>query len=64
MKSMGIKVYTADVWNINDIIIIIVTIAYATLRLCTEKLRVNFLPINDFEFIDAHLETEVVIDML
>ena len=61
---MGIKEYTTDVWNINDIFIVIMTVAYSTIRLSNDKFRVNFLPINDFEFIDGHLETEVVIEML
>jgi len=64
MKSMGMKSYTSDGWNINDIIIVIMTMLYSTLRLCTEKFRINFIPIRDFEFIDGHLETEIVIEML
>ena len=61
---MGMKSYTSDGWNINDIIIVIMTMLYSTLRLCTETFRVNFIPITNFEFIDGHLETEIVIEML
>ena len=64
MKSSGLSNYFGDGWNINDMIIITLTYVYGTLRLFTERFRVNFLPIVDFEFIDGHLETEIALDML
>jgi len=61
---MGIKDYITDLWNINDIMSIIITLIYVTLRLRTDTLRVNFIPIQRFEFVDWHLETEIALDML
>jgi len=64
MKAMGFGEYFTDCWNVNDFIIIILAIVYAILRLSNETFRKNFIPIDDFEFIDGHLETEIVIEML
>jgi hypothetical protein len=56
--------YFSNAFNVNDFIMIIIFWIYAGMRLFTEKYQSNFLLVNKFEFTDAHLEMELVIDML
>ena len=51
-------------WNMNDFTMIIGCWVYSLLSIFNESLQNNFLVIKGSEFIDNHLEDEVIIDLL
>ena len=64
MKDCGVRQYFTNFWNLNDFLMIWLTILYGALRMGTEQFRKNFVVVKDFEFVDDHLETEVLLEML
>jgi len=56
--------YFMDMWNMNDFTMIIGCWVYSLLSIFNESLQNNFLVIKGSEFIDNHLEDEVIIDLL
>ena len=53
--------YFLDMWNMNDLTLIIGCWAYSMYSLMNSDLLTNFLVIKNMEFIDNHLEDEVII---
>jgi len=61
MLDAGIIDYLGSFWNVNDLVMIILTWTYCSLRLGTEKYRGGFLLIRNIEFNEEHLETEIAL---
>ena len=64
MKNQGLSTYFSDVWNMNDLSMSFIYIAYRIIFIIHPDLKGNYLVVNNFEYEDGHQEIEVIIDML
>jgi len=60
----SIFTYLQSFWNINDMTMLVLTWIYIYLRLTNESYNGSFLIINDGEYTDIHVETELLVEML
>jgi len=64
LSDTGFIDYISDIFNLNDLMMIIMTWVYCMLRLNTEDFGANFVLVRNFNNIDFHEETEYILDIL
>ena len=62
--EQGSKDYFTSLWNVNDFIMIMVYWIYFFMRLKTKDFSGDFILVKKLEYIDDHMELEIIIDQL